>query len=164
MKQYLGISIDCIEDHDEGKDKPVYLLPLVQNGSRAWDEEALPDEDSNSDVDGSRDSDQVDAPDPDDALRKDSGEERYAESDTVSNDSYKPASRDIIRGILLQKSSGVKGEFRRVGGFWFARRNKEYATFEKVLTGSGKEVAEEVCAEIVPNSEYPQQKYVITIV
>lgn len=68
----------------------------------------------------------------------------------------------IICGVLLQKTNELKGEFRRVGAFWFAQ--SDFWLFVNHLASRGMEVVEDVCADIFSNAVFPDEKYIITIV
>ncbi|CAO2654064.1 Nn.00g107970.m01.CDS01 [Neocucurbitaria sp. VM-36] len=78
----------------------------------------------------------------------------------------------IVYGIVLRKKAAVAGHFYRVGMFRFWKdqtrsASKEpdlYEPFLKAFERAGTLVAETACAEVVENSEYPDQRYIIYIV
>ncbi|KAK8104633.1 uncharacterized protein PG998_011666 [Apiospora kogelbergensis] len=75
-------------------------------------------------------------------------------------------------GIVLRKTPGIAGEFCRIGRFSFhdyiywksTETETQLETFLRVLDESSQETAREVCAEVVDNPEFPDEKYVITLV
>ncbi|KAF2806818.1 uncharacterized protein BDZ99DRAFT_537712 [Mytilinidion resinicola] len=81
----------------------------------------------------------------------------------------------VIQGVVLRGTSVTKGEFSRIGSFNFYKDKMSgiapeegdvefYEPFLKVLKEHGTAAAEAACAEIISNSEHPQERYVIIIV
>jgi hypothetical protein len=80
-----------------------------------------------------------------------------------------------LRGILLRPTGVTKGEYQRLGSFCFggvkpktsfsdSSEKGVYYGFKKILEQSGEETAEAACAEIITNTQYPKEQYVITII
>ncbi|KAF1849039.1 HET-domain-containing protein [Cucurbitaria berberidis CBS 394.84] len=90
-------------------------------------------------------------------------------------DEGKSIAEMMICGILLRESGGVAGQFCRIGMFQFwkdeiiyegpDKKEKEYLEpFLKAFKQGAASVAESVCAEVVQNPDFPDERYVIYIV
>ncbi|TID19461.1 HET-domain-containing protein [Venturia nashicola] len=81
----------------------------------------------------------------------------------------------MVEGVVLRARDERKGDFCRVGAFSYTkgkwrssmafRTNEElYEPFLKLLEERGKAVAEKICAEIIEDTEYPDHRYMMTII
>ncbi|KAK7962918.1 HET-domain-containing protein [Apiospora aurea] len=105
--------------------------------------------------------------------RPSGGGNDYGWNETDEDDS---AEDHFQFGLVLRKTNDGPGEFCRVGFFEFhecprpwilssAREpNKALPAFRQATSETSDATASAVCAEIVSNSEYPEEKYVITLV
>jgi hypothetical protein len=73
-----------------------------------------------------------------------------------------------VSGLLLYPADTEKGEFVRAGFFSFSafdeRCREIQERFLKVAERSGRATAEEQCAEVLSEPEFPDERYVITII
>jgi hypothetical protein len=77
-----------------------------------------------------------------------------------------------VCGLLLKKRGDVAGEFCRVGMFTFYKDStalprqveiEYFEPFSKAFENGAKPVAESVCAKVIENVEYPEERYVISV-
>ncbi|KAI9693588.1 MAG: hypothetical protein M1820_009154 [Bogoriella megaspora] len=76
-----------------------------------------------------------------------------------------------IFGILLRPTGINKGEFHRIGSFefrygllWKSEGTEDfYNSFLKILGKEGTKTAEAVCTEVITDSEYPEERFLITL-
>jgi hypothetical protein len=70
-----------------------------------------------------------------------------------------------IDGILLAPSNNNKGEYNRIGFFWYSRDDEvQRDRFVRALEASGTATAESACARILSNPKFAGEPYVITII
>lgn len=80
----------------------------------------------------------------------------------------------VNRGLILQRCGDRKGHFCRIGSFHLphdpfpdenleAEENRYYHELMGVLDKVGAVTAEAEAAKVVPNSDFPEARYVITI-
>jgi hypothetical protein len=69
-----------------------------------------------------------------------------------------------IDGILLAPSNNNKGEYNRIGFFWYSRDEVRRDRFVRALEASGTATAESACARILSNPKFAGEPYVITII
>ncbi|KUJ17720.1 HET-domain-containing protein [Mollisia scopiformis] len=81
----------------------------------------------------------------------------------------------LVQGVVLRPTGPTKGEFSRIGSFnfykdsmrWREPKTKiddSYEPFLKILEEQGIAAAEAACAEIISNTEHPNERYVITLI
>lgn len=81
----------------------------------------------------------------------------------------------MIEGIVLRATGSNKGEFSRIGSFNFYKdkctfpgdqdvEEELYKPFLHILEEQGVTTAEAACAEVISNPDYPDERYVITLV
>jgi hypothetical protein len=81
----------------------------------------------------------------------------------------------MIEGIVLRATSVKKGEYSRIGsfnilkngqsrGFHVEDDSEAYESFLQALAEHGTTISEAACAETISNSEYPDEKYIITVI
>jgi hypothetical protein len=66
-----------------------------------------------------------------------------------------------ITGLLLRPTNRSQGEYQRVGYFELSPQRVDWF---KAVSESGAETAGSGCAEILTDSQYPDEKYVITLI
>ncbi|KAK8043348.1 HET-domain-containing protein [Apiospora rasikravindrae] len=79
-------------------------------------------------------------------------------------------------GLVIRKTNDAPGEFCRIGFFefhecprpWLSGHggdpNKAFPAFRQAISETSDATASAVCAEAVTNSDFPEEKYVITLV
>ncbi|RYP21679.1 hypothetical protein DL765_002140 [Monosporascus sp. GIB2] len=80
----------------------------------------------------------------------------------------------LVCGILLRSTGGAAGEFYRIGtfNFWrdqmFSRTDRKesefYDAFLRTFEQRAKALGEGVYAEVIEDSEYPDERYIISII
>ncbi|RYP00705.1 hypothetical protein DL766_007768 [Monosporascus sp. MC13-8B] len=80
----------------------------------------------------------------------------------------------LVCGIILRSADGAAGQFYRIGMFNFWRNQidrgidrKErgfYDAFLRAFEQGAKALGESVCAEVIEGSEYPDERYIISII
>ncbi|KAK8074472.1 HET-domain-containing protein [Apiospora hydei] len=101
------------------------------------------------------------------------GAKDYGWSET---DEYACPDDHFQLGLVLRKTNDAPGEFCRIGFFefhecprpwiWANARdpNKALPAFRQAISETSDATARAVCAEVVSNTEVPEEKYVITLV
>lgn len=90
----------------------------------------------------------------------------YAFSKPESQASETGYENGWLEGILLEPTRDQKGEYRRVGHFSILQRHEatDVQNLLRRMRESGPEIAEAGCAEVLAEPEFPDERYVITIV
>lgn len=145
-EQEFPIQIDCLNDAYQEDNRQIHLLPLLggRTGSSSSSSSA-------KGITGRRSVEMGIRPDEQDMI-----------------DEF------MIEGIVLRATSFTKGEFYRIGSFniykdgmWTTAKdedNQAYENFLQILEEHGPSTAEAACAEIISNPQYPDQRYVVTLI
>ena len=157
---------DCLDDDMSGI---VCLLPVFggrsgrshmrgDNGKEEEDDDDDDEDDDDDDNDGKHGSNKKNREQSNrDYDNQESGQDEHQRIHVLE-----------ICGIVLRKTDDGVGQFRRIGMFelWKNKPNREdlYECFLSAFKQHGSKIGKAVCAEVVENPAYPDEKYAISII